>query len=1001
MKMQKLHALVQDFRAITESKAPEGRPDGQLLHDFASRQDETAFAVLVRRHGPMVLGVCRRILRQVEDAEDAFQATFLVLIKKAQALGRREILGNWLHGVACHTALKARAAATARQAREKAVAKCESTWEDADREALAILDKELSLLPARYRAVIVLCDLEGKTQKQAALQLGCPEGTLASQLVRGRTMLAKRVARRGVTLAGTGLPAPLPQFAPAPLPSALVAATMKTATTAVPTVVLTLANTVVRGLLLTKLKTVGFCALGLCLAGVAVGFAYLTFAGSSAIGDPMVPPAKQLREASLDSVPPKNLPVEQAKNTLGESKLFSDPLPRGAVARLGTLAFRHGPTSPGENLAFTGDGKGLVSVGGGFLRRWDLNTGQAIFSLGEGYRSGFHDADLAITDDARLGFVFRIDRVTNPKPIWQGTVYDLKTGKPQGTIPVSAALANSQKVYVSPDGKLCILSSFKGGNGQGPGGKGTTFFIVWHTTADAISYQIKPEDGYFTAWVVTRDGQTLLVGDDVHTIHVFDLATGKEQRSFGIANVRGIGAMAVSADGKYFATASPGDDIVRLWNLEKGTELRTLPLPTLGMVSSLQFAPDGRAVFASVVDAYHPGACGVRCFDFDSGNLRWEWSDGFAKALTLAVDPQSKTLATMNDDGVIRLWDAATGKEVRALEGSPTGLSDVCFQSDGKQILTWGTDNVLRSWDAASGKLVGPVFADLGLWQPQFTHRGNLLVAQKGKNTIRLYDSSTSKVLLEAMGNKGTVSADGKRLATSAEDRYIRVYDVDQQKQISSWLRNEPDPSVLGFTSDGQSLILKGDIVSVWNVATGKEKTSWSWARNKALQVIVEQKQSKGGLDFGGLGGKGNAQGAKAKDVVKKTTKPLTPTAVALSPDGTQIAFAVFKPLPDQPQKSSTWVLTLETATGKLLHQIDLNDDSTRYQPHLLFSPDGKLMAYARQNAIHVWETGAEKVTRKFEGHRANIAALAFSPDSKRLASASSDTTVLVWEVAK
>ena len=193
MKMQKLHALVQDFRAITESKAPEGRPDGQLLHDFASRQDETAFAVLVRRHGPMVLGVCRRILRQVEDAEDAFQATFLVLIKKAQALGRREILGNWLHGVACHTALKARAAATARQAREQAVAKCEATWEDADREALAILDRELSLLPERYRAAIVLCDLEGKTQKQAAEQLGCPEGTLASRVVRGRALLAKRL----------------------------------------------------------------------------------------------------------------------------------------------------------------------------------------------------------------------------------------------------------------------------------------------------------------------------------------------------------------------------------------------------------------------------------------------------------------------------------------------------------------------------------------------------------------------------------------------------------------------------------------------------------------------------------------------------------------------------------------------------------------------------------------------------------------------------------------
>ena len=171
---------------MPNANAQEGRGDGQLLEDFANRNDETAFAVLVRRHGPKVLGVCRRILGHLQDAEDAFQATFLVLVRKAPALGRREILANWLYGMANRTALKARAAAAAQRARERAAARKESVVDTTDSETLAILDRELSLLPDRYRAAIVLCDLEGKTHQQAADILGCSEGTISSQLVRGR-----------------------------------------------------------------------------------------------------------------------------------------------------------------------------------------------------------------------------------------------------------------------------------------------------------------------------------------------------------------------------------------------------------------------------------------------------------------------------------------------------------------------------------------------------------------------------------------------------------------------------------------------------------------------------------------------------------------------------------------------------------------------------------------------------------------------------------------------
>ena len=177
--------------------------DGQLLQRYLTRSDQAAFAILVRRHGPMVLGVCRRILGNFADAEDAFQAVFLVLARKAHALASRSACGAWLHGVARHTALKARAAAAIRCAKEQAAARPVMECQEAQNEWLPRLDEELSRLPQQYRAVIVACDLEGKTRQQAARQLSWPEGTVASRLARARALLAKRLLRGAQVLSAT------------------------------------------------------------------------------------------------------------------------------------------------------------------------------------------------------------------------------------------------------------------------------------------------------------------------------------------------------------------------------------------------------------------------------------------------------------------------------------------------------------------------------------------------------------------------------------------------------------------------------------------------------------------------------------------------------------------------------------------------------------------------------------------------------------------------------
>src|SRR5205809_5551032 len=167
--------VIQHLRSVVLLRDGAGLTDEQLLKDYLSRDEEAALQTLVRRHGPMVWGVCRRVLRNWHDAEEAFQATFLVLVRRAASIASPELLANWLYGVAHQTALKARATSAKRGARERQVAMMPepaATAQDLWSDLQPLLDQELSRLPEKYRVAIVLCDLEGKTRREAARQLG-------------------------------------------------------------------------------------------------------------------------------------------------------------------------------------------------------------------------------------------------------------------------------------------------------------------------------------------------------------------------------------------------------------------------------------------------------------------------------------------------------------------------------------------------------------------------------------------------------------------------------------------------------------------------------------------------------------------------------------------------------------------------------------------------------------------------------------------------------------
>jgi RNA polymerase sigma factor (sigma-70 family) len=202
----KIAACVDDRVEPTLGREPS---DAELLKRFVRHRDQDAFQLVVRRHGPMVLQVCQRVLHNRHDAEDAFQATFLILASKAASVGKPDLLGNWLYGVAYRTALKARAGAARRKAHEKQApppAPPEPALAVAWREVLLVLDEEIHCLDERHRAALVLCYLEGHTHEEAARRLDCPVGTMSWLLGKALGALRGRLTRRGLMLPA-GLPA--------------------------------------------------------------------------------------------------------------------------------------------------------------------------------------------------------------------------------------------------------------------------------------------------------------------------------------------------------------------------------------------------------------------------------------------------------------------------------------------------------------------------------------------------------------------------------------------------------------------------------------------------------------------------------------------------------------------------------------------------------------------------------------------------------------------------
>src|SRR5262245_13139269 len=318
------NGLLRQVRRFIDTARPDHDSDRALVERFARTRCDRAFAELVARHGPMVLGVCRRMLRHSADADDAFQATFLILVRKARSVRDPDRLGSWLFGVAWRTANKLRSARRPGCALPDDLP-CPNAIATADWPVE--LDDAIARLPEKYRSAVVLCHLQGLSPAQVAERLGCPPATIATRLFRAREKL-----RRRLTALGLAVPPALVAGSALHVPSALASAVREMAAgRTVPLVAARLADGVLRSLIVSKLRWAATAAV-VCLAGVGLfGF---RAGGQEPARDSMPPPVSPVVEPG-GLAPPVAIPEERADSpTTHKSDNFKITAPSARIARL-------------------------------------------------------------------------------------------------------------------------------------------------------------------------------------------------------------------------------------------------------------------------------------------------------------------------------------------------------------------------------------------------------------------------------------------------------------------------------------------------------------------------------------------------------------------------------------------------------------------------------------------------------------------------------------------
>jgi RNA polymerase sigma factor (sigma-70 family) len=919
--------------------------DGELLTCFVSSKDDNALAALVRRHAQMVWGVCRRLLNH-HDAEDAFQATFLVLVRKAADVPRQAV-ANWLYGVARQTAVRLRAMAAKQGLRERQVVNMpEPTVPEVPDAALQrVVDEELSRLPDHYRSVVVLCDLEDMTRKEAAQQLGIPEGSVASRLARARTLLKKRLQKRGVVLSGGSVAVVLSAGSVSTsAPPDLVAFTIKAASLLAAGRAAGLASAKVAALAQEVVDTMTVNKFKIAMGVVAAALAVTTLTYSMMVGG-------QPSRGGDDKTRPEPPRVDN----------HGDPLPEGAIARFGTVQFRR-PGGFARASAIGPDGKSFLDLDDSLLlRTYDLASGRVLKTT---QLSGERPQQLQISQNGRV-VIGQINYGQSFCCAW-----DAESGRVIGRwSPPQNFWANQETI--SADGKIVAIIA------QGPG---PTKVVLWEPKS-GVERMIARSTDFPVRF--SQDGKRIFTTDG-SSYFAFDTATGKELWSYKGATQRSDSYP--SQDGKsllIWQMLGNPSTLVRL-DAVTGKPISGDRWPILKGNETFAFLPDGRIL---IFGSYPRG---VRVWDPVLGKemlpipeLGW-----------LAISPDGKSaVGTYEGAGEIQRWDLTTGKPMwpdRRDLGHTAGVSRLAFDPTGRRLATVGDDNTVRIWDVANRKLV--------LTAPLVDHNFNVLSFTPDSRHI-FVGSRMNLFQFDAISGKKVL-----RLPVPAARSW-----GDLRGNLDSCRVTSNGSEVLGivaapmfnngFIQNGNSLAVFGYELQSGKLQFIREVSADGYHAGQSpdASLIAFQdgriQDTRSGREMGALA-------LLSADQYGHWTRP----SFTFSRDNRMVAAGVthLQQTSNRFETIFKGVQTWDVVTGQALAHIGSGELGC-----IAVSPDGRILATANCDSLCGWDVITGEQLWKYSLGRMSRSVytfsftgyIEFSPDGRSIATAMPDSTVLLWEV--